>query len=136
MQKQSSLVVVSILFLTALLATLLFASLWAKVFFGSWLAVSFQNELPNILIASSALTALIVVWQSRASGRTRLLLIAGLVLIALEVLLELPLKKYVALMPMTPIRSWFFLFGMTEFTGVMLTLVGVTALLRELKSKP
>lgn len=136
MQKQVSPVVVSILFLTALLVTLLFTSLWAEVFFDSWLAVSFQNELPNILIVSSSLTALIIVWRSRVSGRARLLLIAGLALIVLEVFLELPLKKYVALVPSTSIRSWFFLFGMAEFIGMMFTLVGVTALLRELKGKP
>ncbi len=125
-----------LIFCAVFLGALFLLSFWAQIFAGSWQRVSFQDEVPNALILSVILTSLAVVLRSAPRGRARVLIALGLATVALEVFLELPLKKYVALVPSTPIRSWFFLFGMTEFIGIMLTLVGVTALLRELKRKP
>lgn len=126
---------VGLIFLAAILVAVFLLGLWAHVFAGNWHRVSVQDDLPNALILATLVTSLAIVLRSLPKGKARMYLAIGLMLIIFEVFLELPLKKYVALVPATPIRSWFFLFGMTEFIGMIFTLVGITALFRELKRK-
>jgi hypothetical protein len=113
------------------LGALLLLLVWAELFTGSWQRISFQDEVPNTLILAAVLTSFTVVLRNIASGRARTLLIFGLAIIAFEVFFELPLKKYVAVHPASApeIRQWFFLFGLTEFIGMVIVLYGMGTLI-------
>ncbi|MBI2450816.1 MAG: hypothetical protein HYV52_00540 [Parcubacteria group bacterium] len=118
-------------FLFALLATLFITSLWAKIFVGSWFGVDFQNEFPNILILSTLIALIAVIWPHFPECYSRKILLFGFSIIALEVFTELPLKKYIAVYPQiaASITPWFFLFGIAEFVGISLALSGFYLLL-------
>lgn len=126
MNKKLSNIEIALVFLLSLLFVVLLLILYAHAFAGVWHHIEFQNEMPNALILSAVLTSLIVVVR-HISGRAGMYLAAGLALIALEILFELPLKKYVSLNPSTHgIRDWFFLFGVAEFIGMSIVLLGFT----------
>lgn len=125
MQKSLSFPAVILTFLVTSLGAILLLALWAQIFAGAWQKVNFQNEMPNALILSAVVASLVVVSRNLPKGKARMYLTVGLALIAVEVFLELPVKKYVATFPATfYLVEWFFLFGMTEFVGMLLCLIG------------
>lgn len=125
MQKSLSFPTVILTFLLTSLGAILLLALWAQIFAGAWQKVNFQNEVPNALILSAAATSLIVVLRHLPKGKAKMYLVFGLGLVALEIFLELPVKKYVTTFPATfYLVKWFFLFGMAEFAGMLLCLIG------------
>lgn len=125
MQRPLSFLAVILTFLLTSLGAFLLLALWAQIFAGAWQKVNFQIEMPNALILSSAVASLVVVLRNLPKGKARMYLTVGLALIAVEVFLELPVKKYVSTFPATYyLIKWFFLFGMTEFVGMLLCLIG------------
>ncbi len=121
---------IALIFFVILFVTSLFLMLFAQIFAGHWYAVNMKDELPNALIFSTVMTSIVVVARYLAESRARTLVRYGFAIVALEVFLELPLKKYVAIVPTTGIRDWFFFFGMAEFAGMFLILLGLSIFMR------
>lgn len=113
-----------LVFLAVLLGALVLASFSARIFAGNWLDVKAGDELPNILILAVAVTSLWTAVRRLSGDGTKKLLVAGFVLICLDVVLEIPLKKYSAVFPASGINKWFFIFGLLDFLGIFLVLAG------------
>lgn len=122
-------------FSSALLVIQLIAMTWAKLVTGMWTNLSFLNDVPNILIASFAMASIYAVVRYMRYARARFFILLGLALVALEVFLEVIIKKYVAIRGFSRAIDWFFLFGAVEFIGILCVFVGIVALLGLTKRK-
>lgn len=123
---------VGLLLLITLLGSLGLLMLWAWLLADGWLQIDFQNELPNALMLAVVSAGLLVAVTYLPQGSAKKLIVAGFALIVLEILLELPLKKYVAVYPhqAASIVSWFFLFGLAQFIGLLNIFRGLVRLSR------